>query len=236
MARKAGGKKTTAGGGARKGKSKGKKRPRKGPKRAPRPLLNYRHMYALSKEERVKIFAVFCEREASPKEISEQLDEGLSQVSYHVSVLRECRLIRLVRTEPRRGAVEHFYEAAAPTLIPPDAWKTLPPAVRKTVSLGILQEFFDDARDSIAAGTFDAPPGELSLTPLLLDEPGVEEFGRLAREFLKSVQRLQSAASKRMKKTSGDGADATAATVFLASFLSARPPSENRKASARKAR
>jgi hypothetical protein len=34
----------------------------------------------------------------------------------------------------------------------------------------------------------------------------------------------------------GTGWEATSATVFLASFLSARDPDENRKASARKAR
>lgn len=203
-------------------------------KRQSRPLLNYRQMQALSNEERVRIFALLCEGEGSPKAISKELDEGLSQVSYHVSVLSKCNLITLVRTEPRRGAVEHFYEAAVPSLIPPDAWTNLPPAMRKTISLGILQEFFDDARDSIGAGIFDASPGELNLTPLVLDEPGVEEFGRLAREFLGSLQELQSAASRRMGVMNGDGSEAISTTVFLASFLSTRDPRENRKAFARK--
>jgi DNA-binding transcriptional ArsR family regulator len=79
------------------------------------PPLNCRHMQALSNEDRVKVFAVLCERVASPKQIAEQLGEGLSQVSYHVSVLRECGLIELDHTVPRRGALEHFYRAAGPT-------------------------------------------------------------------------------------------------------------------------
>lgn len=236
MARKSRDRKTTAGNAAQRKTTARKDAAKGGRKRPLRPLLNYRQMQALSNEERVRIFAVFCEREASPKEVSKELDEGLSQVSYHVSVLSKCGLITLVRTAPRRGAVEHFYEATVPTLIPPDAWTNLPPAIRKTVSLEILQEFFNDARDSIGAGIFDASPGELSLTPLVLDEPGVEEFGRLAREFLGSVQELQSAASRRMGAMNDDGSEAISATVFLASFLSARSPEENRKASARKAR
>jgi DNA-binding transcriptional ArsR family regulator len=85
-------------------------------------------MHALAKKKRVEIFALLCERIASPKEISDELEEDLSKVSYHVNVLRECRLVVLDRKTPRRGAVEHFYRAATPTLIPPDAWDNLPPA------------------------------------------------------------------------------------------------------------
>lgn len=198
-----------------------------------RALVNYPQMQALSKKERVQILAVLCECVASPKEISEELDEGLSQVSYHVSVLRECRLIALDHKVPRRGAGEHFYRAALPTLIPPSAWEDLPPVVRKTISIRIIQEFFEDASASMEAGVFDSPPGELSSTPLILDALGVEEFGQLARDFLESVLELQANVNKRLPK----GADeATTATVFLASFLSARNPKDGKKASATKRR
>jgi hypothetical protein len=54
-------------------------------KAASRELVDYRQMKALSNEDRVRISAILCERIASPKEISEELDQGLSQVSYHVS-------------------------------------------------------------------------------------------------------------------------------------------------------
>jgi DNA-binding transcriptional ArsR family regulator len=93
----------------------GKPKPKAGEqsqKRKPRPrkdLVNYAYMKALSKKERVEIFAIICERVASPKEIADELNEGLSQVSYHVKVLRECRLVVVDHEVPRRGAVEHFY-------------------------------------------------------------------------------------------------------------------------------
>jgi hypothetical protein len=87
------------------------------------------------------------------------------------------------------------------------------------------------------AEVFDSPPGELSLTPLLLDGLGVEELGQLTRDFLKSVLELQARASKRMPKGKGKAAaDATSATVFLASFLSTRGPEDGKKASATKRR
>ncbi len=217
-------------------KTKETKAGKKHPRRPVRGLVNYRQMKALSKEERVEIFAILCERIASPKEISEQLDKGLSQVSYHVLVLRQCRLIKLVKTEPRRGAVEHYYRAVAPTLVPPGAWDHLPPAVRKTVSMSILQEFAEDASASIEAGVFDSSPGELSWTPLILDQLGIEEFGQLAKDFLESVLKLQANASKRLPKGNGNVPGATTATVFLASFLSARSLKEGKKASATKRR
>jgi len=208
-------------------------------KRAKRPaseLVNYRHMHALSKKERVQIFAILCERVASPKEISEEVGERLSNVSYHVKVLRECHLIAEDHQVRRRGAIEHFYRATTPTLIPPDTWDHLPAAVRSAVTFHILQHFFEDVSTSMTAGVFDQPPGELSWTPLILDSLGIEEFGQLARDFLKSVLELQANASKRLPKGEGKATDTTSATAFLATFLSARSPLEGKKAPAAKRR
>ncbi len=209
---------------------------RRSGKRRPRGLLNCRHMHALSNEDRVGVFAVLCDRVASPKEIADELGEGLSQVSYHVSVLRKCGLIELDHTVPRRGAVEHFYRAATPTLIPPDAWRNLPARVRKSISLRILQEFFDDACASAEAGLFDKRPGELGWTPLILDPPGLSALGRLSRDFLEAVFVLQAEASQRLARENGEATREASATVFLASFLSARSPDEGKKASAGKRR
>jgi DNA-binding transcriptional ArsR family regulator len=49
------------------------------------------------------------EEEISPREISERLDEPLSNVSYHVRVLADCAAVTLVRTRPVRGSMQHFY-------------------------------------------------------------------------------------------------------------------------------
>ena len=50
---------------------------------------------------------------ASPNQLAEALGERLGNVSYHVRILRELGLVELVRTEPRRGALEHFYRATS---------------------------------------------------------------------------------------------------------------------------
>jgi len=112
------------------GKKKAKRaksQSKKARKRAPLSPVAYRQLHALSKEARMQILATLAERVASPKELADQLGEGLSRVSYHVSVLRECELIELVGKEPRRGAVEHFYRAAIPTLPASTPVDELPP-------------------------------------------------------------------------------------------------------------
>lgn len=50
-----------------------------------------------------------AEEPISPNRLSIALGEPLGNVSYHVKTLGECGAIELHSTEPRRGAVEHFY-------------------------------------------------------------------------------------------------------------------------------
>lgn len=45
----------------------------------------------------------------SPTELARILKEPLGNVSYHVRELVAAELLHLVSTEPRRGAVEHYY-------------------------------------------------------------------------------------------------------------------------------
>ncbi len=48
----------------------------------------------------------------SPRELSSQLHEPLSNVSYHVRVLVDCSAVTLVGTQPVRGSMQHFYCSA----------------------------------------------------------------------------------------------------------------------------
>jgi len=62
-------------------------------------------MKALGHPLRIAILTILNDRMASPNELSKELDEGLSQVSYHVEALKDYGMIEMVKTEPRRGAV-----------------------------------------------------------------------------------------------------------------------------------
>lgn len=224
--------------GAKKSKATNRPNQKKGkkPAKRPRSLVDQDLMQALSNLLRVEIFAILLDRVASPKEVAAELDEHLPSVSYHVGVLRKCGVIEEDHTIPRRGAVEHFYRTTQPVLIPPDAWDSVPPSMRKAVSVCILKEFFDDASASLEAGIFDEV-GDLSWMPLVLDKRGVEEVDKLSLEFVESVLKVQAEANKRLPDAKAKIAkDAVSATIFLANFLSARSPEEGRKASATKRR
>jgi predicted transcriptional regulator len=45
----------------------------------------------------------------SPKEITEMTGRALHSIGYHVRMLAQAKVITLDHTEPRRGALEHFY-------------------------------------------------------------------------------------------------------------------------------
>jgi DNA-binding transcriptional ArsR family regulator len=48
----------------------------------------------------------------SPRQISDELREPLSNVSYHVRVLADTGAVVLVDTAPVRGSMQHFYSPA----------------------------------------------------------------------------------------------------------------------------
>lgn len=52
---------------------------------------------------------VLLEFESSPSEMAGIIGAPLGVVSYHVRMLRDYGLVEETRTEPRRGALAHFY-------------------------------------------------------------------------------------------------------------------------------
>ena len=56
--------------------------------------------------------AMAIQNPISPRQISNELREPLSNVSYHVRVLADCGAVTLVDTEPVRGSMQHFYSTA----------------------------------------------------------------------------------------------------------------------------
>src|SRR3954452_8694347 len=68
---------------------------------------------ALAHPLRARILQRLGERVASPGDLAVELEAPLGVVSYHVRMLRDYDCVELVRTEPRRGALQHFYRATA---------------------------------------------------------------------------------------------------------------------------
>ena len=59
----------------------------------------------------LEVLAIDNGRAMSPKELSFELQERLGNTAYHVKELARLGLLELAATEPRRGAVEHYYRA-----------------------------------------------------------------------------------------------------------------------------
>lgn len=168
--------------------------------------VNQRLVKALAHELRVEILAILNERMASPNELSKELGEGLSQVSYHVKVLRDYKCIELVKTEPRRGAVEHYYRATSRAFLTDRDWQQLPDSVRPGLSADLLQIIVDDAVASLEEGTFDRRDDRhMSWTPLTVDEEGWGEMREALAETLQRVLKIQAASAKRLGGSPEEG-------------------------------
>jgi len=70
----------------------------------------YNLLMALTHPLRRRILrAMAGEKALSPRELSDALEAPLPKVAYHVRVLAECAAVTLVRTQPVRGSMQHFY-------------------------------------------------------------------------------------------------------------------------------
>ncbi len=110
---------------------------------------------ALGYSLRVKILQILNEREASPKELAAILKEPIGSISYHVRVLKECEVVKLVRTDPQRGAYEHFYRAEPRSFIGHQDWRKVPRSLRGSVTASSLKTFMAKVIVALKAGTID---------------------------------------------------------------------------------
>ena len=206
----------------------GKKRRTKTPE-----LVDVRLMKALSHKERVQCLSVLSEREASPSELSELVNASLSKISYHVKVLKDFELIELVRTEPRRGAVEHFYRARQRAILPDNLWAKIPQGMRRGITREVLSDTLGDIGTAVETGTFDARDDfHLSWIPGQLDLQAWLELKALLVQFEEAAMTAQAESSVRLAESGEEGIPATFA---LFGFESARKlDSGVKKASSRK--
>jgi DNA-binding transcriptional ArsR family regulator len=173
--------------------------------------VDQRLVKALAHPLRVEILAILNERMASPNELSKELEEGLSQVSYHVKVLKDFECIEMVKTEPRRGAVEHYYRATARAFLSDADWKKLPDSIKPGMSAAFVRMVIDDVVASLNSGAFDAREDRhISWTPGVVDEQGWDETVDLVNETLEKIIGIHSASAKRLTKSGEDGIPATA--------------------------
>jgi DNA-binding transcriptional ArsR family regulator len=160
---------------------------------------------ALAHPLRVQLLAALNEGVASPNELAKKLGEPLTNVSYHVRMLHDLGTIELVDTEPRRGALEHYYRAIVRPFFGERDWKRLPKNARGSISDAVLQLVWDDAAEAIKAGIFDEREDRhLSRSVLVVDEEGWEELHDVLAETLDRAMQIQADSASRASKSDGE--------------------------------
>jgi DNA-binding transcriptional ArsR family regulator len=190
------------------------------------PLVDLRSISSLDHVLRQHIMLAAVQGEVSPSELSVALGEGLSQVSYHVKVLKDDGRIEETRTEPRRGAVEHYYRATERTLVPAKAWRGLKKGLRAVIGAGQANDLFNDLVEALKAGKLQGDQDLISRTPLVLDEEGKRNVAAIARKASREVESEQRAAAKRMTRANGDGGEVIGYTFALLAFEAAWKPAD----------
>jgi Helix-turn-helix domain len=161
---------------------------------------------ALRHPLRVEIWAILDNRTASPKELSEQLQQPLNSVAYHVRELLRFECIELVRTRPARGVQEHFYRAVRRPYFDNADWEKLPPSARQGISGSVIGMIGKEITRSMEAGVFDQRPDRhLSRTPLVLDEDGWQELNTMLNETLERALDIQAGALARISDSGDEG-------------------------------
>lgn len=161
---------------------------------------------ALAHPLRVKILTSLHKGISSPNQLAQELDEPLGNVSYHVKTLLEYDCVELVKTEPRRGAVEHFYRATERAFFNESDWAKIPASARKGITGVAVEAIGKDATEALVAGTMDSRlETHVTHTPLVLDERGWKELNGVLQDSLDRALEIQDEATNRLAKAKKEG-------------------------------
>lgn len=141
---------------------------------------------AMAHPLRMRILTALDRQTASPRQLADQFNERLGTVSYHIKTLADLELIELVGSQPRRGAVEHYYRTVSRWVVSDEAWGDLPRIVRQALTRNVLHQVAAD----LNASTFDGPADHLSRAVFQLDKQGSSELAATLLELLTRADQI----------------------------------------------
>ncbi len=173
---------------------------------------------ALCHPLRVRILEALQDRIASPSDLAGEMDESLGLVSYHANMLVKYGCLELVDTQPRRGALEHFFGATPRSFIGHQDWRLAPRSVRGGVTEAAACGFADKVSAAAVAGTIDdRDDTTFSWMPMRVDETGWREVAEILDTALKHLMAVHERSAKRL-----GGEPGIAMVVGLAGFEAGR--------------
>jgi DNA-binding transcriptional ArsR family regulator len=167
--------------------------------RAINEINDPRLVKALAHPLRVSILSALENRTASPSELAEELDVPLPNLSYHIRMLVQLDLLKLVRTRPRRGAIEHYYQAKGRVAVSDRAWGQVPGLVKEAMVSAHLRNVGELVDAAAGRGGFEAADTHLSSQRIQIDAQGWKEISKKMRAFFEDVQKVQADSEKRRK-------------------------------------
>jgi DNA-binding transcriptional ArsR family regulator len=169
---------------------------------------------AIAHPMRIDALSMLHERTASPKEIADEIGVPLGRVAFHVKELFNTGCIELVRTEPRRGAVEHFYRAARQPMLTDEAWRKLNDgAARQEIAGLAFKAVVTEGLAALRAGKMDDDDLHLSWRVVSLDAEGRRELADHQMESLERTEEIRVASEARLR-ASGEEGTATVTGAF----------------------
>ena len=169
---------------------------------------------AMNHPVRAAVLAILAERTSSPAEMARELDEDLSNVSYHTKQLVELECAELVSTRPVRGALEHFYRATERSLIDRADWDDLNPMMAGSLIHEAMQKVLDSFVAATRAGTLgDDADFHLTRTPVLLDQQGLQEALAAHEKARQEVLDIAARSSERMVESGEVGINVSSSQV-----------------------
>jgi DNA-binding transcriptional ArsR family regulator len=175
--------------------------PTNGKRDTPKPeFISPQLAAAMSHPTRVRAMCVLSERTASPRQIAQEIDEPLNNVTYHLGQLRDLGCIELVSTEPAAGGrvLERFYRAIQRPYFDEEAWAALTELERLGVTSAIVKMISKDISVSMASGIFFSEDGvHASRSVLTVDDEGWTEISELLERNAAEIFEIEERVAER---------------------------------------
>jgi DNA-binding transcriptional ArsR family regulator len=161
---------------------------------------------AMSHPTRVGVMGILIEGPASPRRLSEALEEPLNNVTYHIKQLLSLGCIELDRVERRAGGrvLERFYRASQRAYFDDDAWAVLDEHEKLGVIWSILRLISKDISTALKAGTFfggEEYDVHTTRSPMTVDREGWEEITELLNRSTKELFEIEERVDRRQAES-----------------------------------
>jgi DNA-binding transcriptional ArsR family regulator len=192
---------------------------------------------ALAHPLRTRVLSALEGRTASPSELATELEAPLGVLSYHIRRLTSLGFVKMVKSVPRRGAIEHYYTATARPRITDATWAATPSIVKQATIAPRLEEIGAEASAALAGGGFDAPEIHLTRSPITVDERGWKQLARKLDALTADIQRIEAESAKRLARVGHEGEQQVSVVLMLFHRVAAMPRSVGKRPrAARRAR